>query len=45
MLDALSRAKIFSILDATSGYWQIPIKEKDRLITGFTHVKVYSNFE
>jgi hypothetical protein len=35
-LDALSRAKCFSIFDATSGYWQIPIQEKDRPKTGFT---------
>ena len=35
MLDALSRAKIFSILDATSGYWQIPLQEEDKQKTGF----------
>ena len=35
MLDALSGAKVFSILDATSGYWQIPLQEEDQQKTGF----------
>lgn len=36
MMDVMSGAKYFSILDATSGYWQISIKKKDRPKTGFT---------
>ena len=36
MLDILSGAKYFSILDAISGYWQIPIAPEDRPKTRFT---------
>jgi hypothetical protein len=34
-LDALSGAKLFSTLDAWTGYWQVPIAEEDRAKTGF----------
>jgi hypothetical protein len=36
MLDILSEARYFSLLNATSGYWQILIKQKDKHKTGFT---------
>ena len=35
MLGTFSKAKIFSILDATSGYCQIPLQEEDRQKTRF----------
>ncbi len=34
-IDSLGSAKIFSTLDCNSGYWQIPIAEKDRDKTAF----------
>ena len=41
-IDSLSHAKVFSMLDALWGYWQIPIAEKDRDKTTFTsHVGTY----
>jgi hypothetical protein len=36
MLDALSGAKYFLILNVISRYWQIPIKEENQPKTGFT---------
>jgi len=35
LLEALGRAKFFSVLDAASGYWQIPVAESDREKTAF----------
>ena len=34
-LALLSDAKVFSKLDANSGFWQIPLAEKSRLLTTF----------
>lgn len=34
-IEILGAAKIFSTLDASSGYWQIPAKEEDRVKTAF----------
>ncbi|XP_075141571.1 uncharacterized protein LOC142217277 [Leptodactylus fuscus] len=34
-LTALQRAKYFSTLDLASGYWQVPVAEKDRQKTAF----------
>ena len=35
-LDALGKAKYFSTLDLTSGYWQVQVAEKDQPKTAFT---------
>ena len=35
MLDKLGKAKFFTTLDLASGYWQIPIAEKDKKKTAF----------
>ena len=35
ILDTLGKSSVFSVLDAASGYWQIPIKEDDREKTAF----------
>ena len=35
-LDTLGHAKVFTTLDANSGYWQIPVTEEDRSKTTFT---------
>ena len=41
-IDSLGHAKVFSILDALWGYWQIPIAKEDRDKTTFTiHVGTY----
>jgi hypothetical protein len=41
-LGALGRAKYFSCMDLTSGYWQIPMNEKDREKTAFvSHAGLY----
>ena len=38
-LDSLSRAKLFSVMDARSGYWQVDVAREDREKTAFiTHV-------
>ena len=36
-LARLERAAFFSIMDLQSGYWQVPIKERDRPKTAFCH--------
>ena len=35
IFDKLGRARYFSALDCASGYWQVPLSEKDRLKTAF----------
>ena len=41
-IDSLGQAKIFSVLDALWGYWQVPISEEDRDKTTFTtHMGTY----
>ena len=41
-IESLSHVKVFSMLDALWGYWQIPIAEEDRDRTTFTsHVGTY----
>ena len=35
-IDSLSEAKVFTLLDALWGYWQVPIAEKDKDKTTFT---------
>ncbi len=41
-IDSLGSAKIFSTLDCNSGFWQIPIGEKDRDKTAFVwHSRLY----
>ena len=35
-LNALKDAIIFSMLDQKSGYWQVPVAEKDKELTAFT---------
>ncbi|KAK4474298.1 hypothetical protein MN116_000385 [Schistosoma mekongi] len=35
-LDRLQQAKLFTVLDLRSGYWQLPIKADDRYKTAFT---------
>jgi len=35
-LDKLGRARYFSALDCASGYWQMPLAEKDRAKTAFS---------
>jgi hypothetical protein len=42
IFDQLQGAKIFTVLDLKSGYWQTPIAEKDRYKTAFiTHRGLY----
>ena len=36
MFDAVHNASYFSLLDATQGYWQIPLKKEDRPIGAFS---------
>ncbi|KAF9760668.1 Retrovirus-related Pol polyprotein from transposon [Nosema granulosis] len=36
ILDTLSSAKVFSTLDATSGYYQLKVKDQDKCKTAFT---------
>jgi len=41
-IDSLSTAKVFTLLDALWGYWQVPIAEQDRDKTTFTsHMGTY----
>ena len=35
-LNTLGNAKVFTTLDANSGYWQVPVAEEDRPKTAFT---------
>lgn len=35
-IDSLGQAKVFTTLDAYSGYWQLPIKPEDRHKTAFS---------
>jgi len=41
-LAQLTGAKVFSKLDANSGFWQIPVAEKSRLLTTFITLKGHS---
>jgi hypothetical protein len=42
LLDSLGGAKVFSTLDLTSGYWQVPVHPEDRAKTAFvTHLGQY----
>lgn len=42
ILDALSNNKYFTTLDMRSGYWQVPLAEKDKSKTAFiTHLGTY----
>ncbi len=34
-LDVLNGAKYFSVVDARTGYWQIPLSEEDKVKTAF----------
>jgi hypothetical protein len=36
ILDKLGRARYFSALDCTSGYWTVPLAEEDRVKTAFS---------
>ena len=38
-LAKLSNAKLFSKLDARSGFWQIPLSQKSKLLTTFITLK------
>ena len=41
-IDSLADAKVFTLLDALWGYWQVPIAEEDREKTAFTsHMGTY----
>ena len=41
-IDSLAGAKVFTLLDALWGYWQVPIAEEDRDKTAFTsHMGTY----
>ncbi len=41
-IDSLGEAKVFSTLDAYAGYWQMPVKAKDRAKTAFVcHAGTY----
>ncbi len=41
-IDSLGDTKVFTTLDANSGYWQLPVWDKDRDITAFTsHAGLY----
>lgn len=42
LIDSLSNAKIFTMLDALWGYWQVPIAEEDRDKAKFTsHMRMF----
>jgi len=41
-LDSLGDAKVFTSLDCTPGYWQVPLRPSDREKTAFiTHAGIY----
>ena len=41
-LDSLGDAKVFTSLDCTAGYWQVPLRKEDREKTAFTtHAGIY----
>ena len=44
MLNRLSNAKIFSKLDLTHGYWQIPLSERSRKYTAFASEAGFHQF-
>ena len=44
ILDRLGRAKFFSIVDLTRGYWQIPVAQDSQAKTAFPHRLGSSNF-
>ena len=44
ILDRLSGSKYFSVLDLTSGYWQIEVEESSRPITSFSTCDAHYQF-
>jgi deoxyuridine 5'-triphosphate nucleotidohydrolase len=45
LLDALNGAKIFTTLDLFSGYWQVPLSENAKPLTGFSSSMGHYQFE
>ena len=42
VLRKIGSGRFISVFDAKSGYWQVPVKEKDRWLTAFvTHDGLY----
>jgi hypothetical protein len=44
ILDKLGRARYFSALDCTSGYWQVPLAEEDGAKTAFSTPTCYYEY-